>query len=143
MSASTYVIRPRPPFRALVISAVLSLLGALLLVLGLALSWHIVVAVLGGVLLSAGVALFIAAVVVMRRRVVVLTLDAQGYTVVGAGQDHKGTWKKVTRVTQNEAGDRLTIHESEQRTYLYFMTPDGELIEAVAKELRRRLRASR
>ena len=74
MAETTYTIQSRPPVRAFVIAAVGALLGALLLVLAIAQGWHLVVAILGGVLLAAGVALLIVAFMSMQRLAVHLTL---------------------------------------------------------------------
>lgn len=141
MSASSYLIPARPPFRALLIAAIAALVGAGLLVAALALNWHALIALLGGVLLAAGVALCSAAIAAMRRRVVRLTLDHEGYQITGPQQRHRGTWAKVRRVTINDSGDRLTIHHDTSRTYLVFPGRDETLIADICDDIRGRLRA--
>ncbi len=141
MPASRYLIRPRPPVRALAIAAVATLVGAVVLVLSVSLGWPVIVGVLAVLLLLGGAALAGAALWAMRRHVVALTLDEEGYHVAGAGQRHQGQWADVTRVAQNQAGDRLVIHQGQARTHLVFAGRDEQLIADVVEDIKARLRA--
>lgn len=143
MAETTYTIQSRPPVRAFVIAAVGALLGALLLVLAIAQGWHLVVAILGGVLLAAGVALLIVAFMSMQRLAVHLTLDDDGYRLVGPGDDHEGEWADVSKVTQSEDSVHVTIyHGSVRRTHLLFSRPDAE-IDRVLDDIKERLESRR
>lgn len=141
MPASRYLIRPRPPVRALAIAAAATVSGAALLVLSVSQRWPVIVAVFAVLLLVGGAALAGAALWAMRRHVVALTLDEDGYHVAGAGQQHRGLWADVTRVAQNQAGDRLVIHQGQARTHLVFAGKDEQLIADVVDDIKARLRA--
>lgn len=130
MPEQTFFLKPEPPLRAFAIAAVLSLLGGLLLVLALQNGWHAVIQVLFGLMLAAGIALFVAAVVAMARLGVRITLTDEGYRVTGTNQTHEGKWIDVSKVTQAVQGAHITIyHGNVRRTHLIF--PGGRAQEQV------------
>lgn len=143
MPERTFFLKPRPPLRAFAIAAVLSLLGALFLVLSLQLEWHVVVAVLAAVVLAIGITLFAVSLVAMARLGVRITLTDEGYHVSGTNQEHSGAWADVTKVTQAVDSAHVTIyHGNVRRTHLIF--PGGpaqeqmpEVVEAITERLRR------
>lgn len=143
MAETTYTIQSRPPVRAFAVAAVGALLGAFLLVLALVEGWHVVVAVLGGLLLAAGLALLIVAYLSMQRLAVHLSLDESGYRLVGPGGRHDGRWADVSKVTQSEDGTHVTIyHGPVRRTHLLFAR-DDDALAAVLNDIRARLQAAR
>lgn len=143
MPERTFFLKPRPPLRAFAIAAVLSLLGALFLVLSLQLEWHVVVAVLAAVVLAIGITLFAVSLVAMARLGVRITLTDEGYHVSGTNQEHSGAWADVTKVTQAVDSAHVTIyHGNVRRTHLIF--PGGpaqdqmpDVVEAITERLRR------
>ena len=142
MSVTTYTIQSRPPVRAFALAAVSALIGAIVIVVASALKWHWVVTVLGVLVLLAGVALLAVAFLAMKRMAVTLTLDDDGFSLIGGGTDHRGEWLDVNQVTQS--GDRLhvTIYQGPQdRTHLLFSRPDQ--IDAVLADMTERLKQSR
>ncbi len=144
MAESTHVIKPRPPVRAFVIAAVGSVVGAVLLVLGLGQDLPIAVPVAGGIVLASAVALLLGALLSMRRLAVTLTLDDDGYVLKGPGLEHAGQWSDVSKVTQTAEGSHVTIyHGSVRRTHLLFPGGDRQQIADVLNDVRARLDAYR
>lgn len=144
MAETTYLIQSRPPVRAFVIAALCALVGAGLLVLAVSQGWHLAVTIVGAILLACGVLLAAVAVAAMRRLRVYLTMDEDGYSLVGQGQEHVGEWLDVNQVTRSgEGGHVIIYHGPERRTHLYFSTTDPDQIDAVLDDLRDRLKASR
>lgn len=143
MPERTFFLKPRPPLRAFAIAAVLSLVGALFLVLALQLEWHVVVAVLAALVLAIGITLFAVSLVAMARLGVRITLTDEGYHVSGTNQEHSGAWADVTKVTQAVDSAHVTIyHGNVRRTHLIF--PGGpaqdqmpDVVEAITERLRR------
>lgn len=142
MADSSYVIKPRPPVRAFVIAAIASLVGAILLVIGLSQGLHVAVPVIGGVILVGAVALLTGAVLSMRRLAVTLTLGDDGYVLRGPGLEHSGQWSDVSKVTQSAEGSHVTIyHGVVRRTHLLFPGGDRQQIYDVLMDIRARLAA--
>lgn len=143
MPERTFFLKPRPPLRAFAIAAVLSLVGALFLVLALQLEWHVAVAVLAALVLAIGITLFAVSLVAMARLGVRITLTDEGYHVSGTNQEHSGAWADVTKVTQAVDSAHVTIyHGNVRRTHLIF--PGGpaqeqmpDVVEAITERLRR------
>ena len=129
--------------RAFAIAAILSLLGAVFLVLSLQNAWHAVVVVLAAVVLALGIALFAMALVSMARLGVRITLTDEGYHVSGTNQEHSGGWADVSKVTQAVHGAHVTIyHGNVRRTHLIF--PGGpaqdqmqDVVDAIMERLGR------
>lgn len=143
MPERTFFLKPRPPLRAFAIAAVMSLVGALLLVAALQSNWHIVVVVISAAILVLGVALFLASLVAMWRLGVRVTVDDDGYEVSGTNQTHSGKWADVTKITQAVEGAHITIyHGSVVRTHLIF--PGGpaqdqmqDVVDAIMERLKK------
>ncbi|MHA6523831.1 hypothetical protein [Tessaracoccus sp. G1721] len=144
MAESIHVIKPQPPVRAFVTAAVAALAGAVLLVAALSQGWHVVVVVIAGLLLAAGVGLMVMALVSMNRFAARFTLTDDGYSFVGPGVDHSGEWADVSKVTQSQEGSHVTIyHGAVRRTHLLFPGGDRAQIDAVLNDIRARLRAAK
>lgn len=144
MAETTYVIKPQPPVRAFVTAAVADLVGAVVLVVALSQGWHVAFAILGGLILVAGVALLVAAIVSINRFAARLTLTDEGYRLVGPGVDHAGEWADVSKVTQSQEGSHVTIyHGSVRRTHLLFPGGDRAQIDQVLADVRARLQAAK
>ncbi|MDO5678414.1 MAG: hypothetical protein Q4G35_13020 [Propionibacteriaceae bacterium] len=141
MAETTYLIQPRPPVRAFAIAAVATLLGAVLLVASLSSGWHVVVSLLFALLFVAGLALLVAAFMSMGRLAVQVTFTKDGYRVQGREVEGEGSWVDVTKVTQTQTGNRVTIHHGPERaTYLMFPGNDAAQVDAVVADLKERLR---
>ena len=141
MPATTYLIQPRPPVRAFAIAAVATLLGAILLVATLNSGWHLVIGLLAAVLMVGGIALLVAAFQSMNRLAVQVRFDEDGYRVSGREVEGEGQWLDVTKVTQTQSGDRVTIHHGAERaTYLMFPGKDSGQLGDVVKDIKERLR---
>ena len=144
MAPTTFLIPPRPPVRAFAIAAVLALVGAVLLVVSLSLSWPIFIAVIGAAVGVTGFALLALALLVMRRSTLVLTMNDDGYAVTGSGKALKGDWLEVNRVTQSRQGGEVTIyHRDNRRAHLVFPSDDSAQVAAVVADIRSRLNAAR
>lgn len=143
MSERTFFLKPRPPLRAFGIAALLSIAGAVLLVLALQNAWHVVVSILAGVLLVAGIALFVMALIAMDKLGVRITVNDEGYEISGTDQDHSGSWTDVTKVTQAVDAAHITIyHGNVRRTHLIFpggpaQAQMGEVVDAILERLGR------
>ena len=146
MAETTYTIASRPPVRAFLVAAVCSLLGAGAIVLaasgGWKLVWDVVLTILGVLLLIVGLALMGLAWWTMRRMSVTLTLDDTGFRLRGGEQLRRGEWLDVMQVTRSEDGSHVTIyHGPERRTHLLFDRTDQ--VDAVLDDMTRRLKRSR
>ena len=143
MSERTFFLKPRPPLRAFGIAAVLSVVGAGLLVAALQSGWHVAVSILAGVVLAAGIVLFFMALVAMDKLGVRITVDDEGYEISGTDQDHSGKWSDVTKVTQAVDTAHITIyHGNVRRTHLIFpggpaQQQMGEVVDAILERLGR------
>lgn len=140
MADTSYVIKPQPPVRAFAIAAVLSLLGAGLVVAALVLTWHWVAIAVGVVVLAAGLVLLAAGTFSMRAREVTLTLSEDGYELASIAGVESGHWRDVTRVTQTLDRRQITIFEGDDvRRHLLFAPgaarPDERLIADLAARL--------
>ncbi len=140
MQDTRYIITPRPPVRGLLTAAILSVLGAGLLVVSIALDWHAAVGVLGGVLLLVGIILMVIGFVSMRTRRSELLFTSSGYELNGPGGVQKGSWKGVSRVTQSTTSRRLTITNSKgRRTQLVFAPGAQAQFEQMLSDMVERL----
>ncbi|WP_040283620.1 hypothetical protein [Tessaracoccus massiliensis] len=141
MAETTYLIQARPPVRAFAIAAVATLLGAVVLVAALSSGWHVLVAILGGMVMAAGFVLFAAAFTTMGRNAVQVTFTEDGYRVEGREVNGEGHWGDVTKVTQTQSGNRVTIqHGPDRATYLMFPGNDPKQVDDVVLDIRERLR---
>ena len=111
----TYVLTGPQPIRASAISAVLDLVGAVLIVVGLEfqLTW---LTVIGIVLFAAGIALAVAAAVARRRLRVQVLLDTDDITIRTAGRSAAARWSDISGVTADKHAIYLARDDSEQPT---------------------------
>ena len=133
----TYTINPRPPLRAFVLAAVLSVIGALVIVVGGSTVWNI----LGGLVLVAGLGLLVMALISMRTMRVFVDLDDEGFHVHGPGIDKKKAWKDVTRVSLSQDETHLVFaHGEVERTHLFCPGgPGDEEFTALLEDITKRL----
>lgn len=141
MPERTFFLKPRPPLRAFLVAALCSLVGGILLLVGLQQGWPWLVNVLTAVVLVAGVGLFAAALVATARLGVRVVISDEGYRITGTHQSHEGEWADVTKVTQAVTGAHLTIyHGNVRRTHLIFPGgPAQSRMQDVADEIMARL----
>lgn len=111
--STRHVLSPRPPFRGYVISGLLSLAGAVLIVVASSQGWANAWIALFAVVLALGIALALTATWSMLRMRLYVDLDAKGYHIHGAGQNRSGTWDKVTRAALTETRSRLTLYHGQ------------------------------
>lgn len=137
----TYTIKPRPPVRAFVLAAALSVVGALVMVLGEALLWTI----LGGVLLGLGLVLLVVALISMRTMQVKVHLDDEGFHARGPNIDKRKAWSDVTKVALSQDETHLVFSHGEvERTHLFCPGGAGdEEFAAMITDITERLDASR
>lgn len=144
MSERIFFLKARPPMRAFIIAAVVSLLSAVIAVLALqnSITWLAIIAIL---VLAASIALFAIAVVTMSRLGVRIELDDEGYRITGTSQNHSGQWADVTKVTESLEGAHITIYHGEvRRTHVIFPGgPAQQQLPEVVEEILRRLETAR
>lgn len=144
MAATTFTIAPRVPFRAFLIAAVASIVGAVLMVLALINAWHIAVVVIAAIILVAGLLLLVVALVAQKTSAAELTLDDEGYTLTSRAGEQWGTWSEVTRITRATDTGQVNIHEGdEKRTRLEFHSVDRARIDEILDEMGARLDAAK
>ncbi|CAI9402419.1 hypothetical protein [Aestuariimicrobium sp. T2.26MG-19.2B] len=121
-----YVLRPRPAIRAFAVAAVLSVIGAVMVVGGQLASSTTWVTITGVVVLALAVALVALAWLASRTNAVTVQLDAEGYRVLapklsrGGGGDRHGRWSEVTKVGASEDGSHLVISHGEvERVHIW------------------------
>lgn len=115
-----YVLRPRPAMRAFVVAAALSVIGAVLVVVGQLAGPSTPVTVIGAVLLVAAVGLVLLAWIASRTNVVRVNLDDDGYRVLGPKANRTGRWTEVTKVGTSEDGSHLVISHGEvERVHIW------------------------
>ncbi len=102
-----FVLSAKPPVRALAIASAATLVGALLLVLSGVWGLPVAITVIGVVVLVAGVALLLSAVLLVARLRTTLTLGAEQITIVRGGDTVALPWSQVAGVSLR--GARLTL----------------------------------
>ena len=144
MPETRYVLTSRPPIRAFVISAVLSLVGALLLVATLMNAWHSVIGVLAGTLLVLGLVLAVLALLLWRTLATTVRLSPEGYVIEGRAKPQEGDWKDVVRVSQASDGRSVNIYDrAGQKRRLVFTNPSDPLIDDLLADIAARLDSHR
>ena len=108
-----HVMSPEPPIRGFIIAGVLSIVGAVLMIISIAKSWHEVVTIIFIAVLACGIALAVTAAWSMVHMKLYVDLDDKGYHIHGAGQDRRGTWDKVTKAALTESRSRLTLYHGQ------------------------------
>ena len=140
---ATYVVRPRPPVRAFVLAAVLSLIGAASITLAAAERWAQAWMWVSAVVLLAGVLLLVTALASMRRLRTYVDIDDEGWEVRAPGATRRGAWSDVTKVTITTDGSRLSMHhKGGARTHIVAPVPTEEM-QAMASDIAGRLDANR
>jgi hypothetical protein len=94
----TYVLKPRPPVRALAIASVLAVVGAVLIVLSNAAGHPAWVLIPEALLLAAAVALAVAALLATRRLTTTAGLDESGIELSRGGRTTTLAWSEITAV---------------------------------------------
>ena len=140
-----FVLALRPPVRALAITAVAALLGALLVVLSQVLELGLVPVIIGGALLFFAVSLgLISALLVARLRSTVL-LDAEAIRVVKGRRTRRVPWSAVDHVMLK--GPRLTLvtkpDQGEDVTVVNPRTPTDPTFLSLVAAVQGRLNADR
>lgn len=140
-----HVLSPAPPTRALLIAALGSVVGAVLIVLAAANGWSVVVTGVGVLILVLGLALLGLALWTVFRMRVRAELTPGGYTFrTPAGVRH-GTWADTVRVTASESGQRITLHARDESVQ-HVLSPVGSrspAMQRLVNDLTERLRSSR
>lgn len=139
MESSTYQLRPAPPVGAFLVASAASIIGALLVVLTSAQSWHWIVSVIGVLLIVAGLVLTGFGVWAVYRLRVRATFDATGYNITSQRGVVDGTWIDVQKVTLS--GPRLVIERRDGDTH-EVLTPLGDqdpLAERMLQDMTLRL----
>lgn len=140
-----HVLTPRPPFVGFAIAAVLSIAGAILIVVAASRGWSNGWIALFAVVLAFGIALALTATWSMFRMRLFVDLDAEGYHIHGAGQDRRGRWADVTKAALTETRSRLTLYHGQvKRTHI--VRPgvgDPKEMDDLAADVARRLDADR
>lgn len=114
-----YLLQARPPVRAFVIAAVVTLIGAIMVVVSLQNSWHVAFTVLFALLIVGGIGLALAGARSMKSHQVRVVFDDDGYQITGRDASRDGRWAEVTKVTQTDDGHHVTIyHGTVTRTHL-------------------------
>lgn len=140
MEDTQHLIKPRPPVRAFAIAAVLSIVGAILLVFGLRNSLGVVLVILGALFLLLGVVLALTGITAMLRQRVTITLTEEGYELNSRHGVFQGEWEAVTRITQSKDGKHFTIHEGDEvRRHLIFAPGATLEVDEFLKDLAERL----
>lgn len=142
MAASTHQVRQRPPLRALGLSAVLMLVGLVLVLMAELLDSNAPLLVLGFVVIALGLVLFGISVWVVRTMRIHVVLDEDGYVIQGRDATEAGKWADVGRVTRGN--DRITLyHKDGTRVQLRVSHGDGSDLDALGDDISRRLDANR
>lgn len=140
-----HVLKPRPPFTGYAVAAVMSIAGAVLIVVAAARDWSNGWIALFAVVLALGIALALTATWSMFRMRLYVDLDARGYHIHGAGQDRSGTWADVTRAALTESRSRLTLYHGQVRR-THIVRPgvgDPAEMDRMAADIAHRLDADR
>lgn len=105
--SETFVLRQRPPLRALLISSIGALVAAVLLVVGAALSWPAAAIALSAVLLVFSILFGVLALFVTRGLDTSVRVDEEGYAISRPRHRAEGRWSDVDRVSME--GLKLTL----------------------------------
>lgn len=139
-----YTLKPRPPLRAFVVAAALSLVAAVVIVVGAdrLLGW---VTGIGIFVAALALALLLLAVGSMRTMRVHVDVDDEGYAISGPNIDKRGRWVDVTKLALADEGARLVFHHGPiERTHLWSpMGGNDPSMAALVQDVTKRLDASR
>ncbi len=142
---TSYTLKPRLPMRAFVLAALLSILGAGLVVVAASQNWAGWAVGIGIFIIALGVCAVLLAVGSLRTNRVQIDLDEQGYHIHGAGLDKRGQWRTVTKASVADDGGRLILSHGEvSRTHIWCpMGGTDPQMQALIVEVADRLDASR
>lgn len=142
MGATTHVMRPRPPIRALGIAAVLALLGMGAFALPYFFDWSEGLRIVGLVLLALGVALAVTGFTAVRRLSATVVLDEQGFRMETPTGSQAGEWGDIVKVTRSTG--RITLHKRDG-SQVAMVVPRGGSgdLDELGVDIARRLNADR
>ncbi|GAA2093129.1 hypothetical protein GCM10009841_02580 [Microlunatus panaciterrae] len=103
----TFVLRQRPPLRALLVSSVVAVLAAVLIVMQLVTGWTALLVPVGIGLLVLSVGWAALALYSTRRLRYRVELDADGYRISSPGHQSAAQWKDIAEVTAQST--RVTL----------------------------------
>lgn len=141
-----FFLQARPPVRAYVISAVSSLLGAVLVVAALSLRWPAVIVVLAIILMIFGLGLSTAALFAKSRYETTILIERDTVTLINGRRRRVLNWTEVADVSVQ--GQHLIFSpnvESGRREIVLFdpRRTSNRLFEDLVEALRHRLDVSR
>lgn len=142
MAATTHQVRQRPALRALALSALLMLVGLVLVLMAELLDRNLLLTVGGLLALVLGAGLFGASWWVARAARMQVVLDEDGYAIQGRDSAQSRRWADVRRVTS--ASGRLTLFLADG-TRVLLAVPRGRRddFDALGADIARRLDQSR
>ncbi len=142
VAASMHQVRQRPHVRALGLSAVIMLVGVVVVLMAQLLEANLPLLVVGLVVIGLGFALLGAAVWVARAARVHVVLDEEGYVLQGRDLTETGKWSDVGRVTRGN--DRITLHHKDgTRVQLLVARSASADLDALGADIAQRLDANR
>ena len=142
MPATTHRVRQRPPLRALGLSAILMLVGVVVVLMAQLLEENLPLLVIGLVVIALGFALFGVSTWVARAMRVHVILDEDGYVLQGRDTTESGRWSDVGRVTRGS--NRMTRHRKDgTRVQLVVARGAHADLDALGADIARRLDANR
>ena len=139
-STSYYPLRPKVPVRALVLAAVLVVVGVFLLILQLpmtSVNWQFIVAL---ALLVLGLALVVASLAFVTSGTQHVVLSSSGFEVTAPNYHRSAPWAEVTSVRATPDNTRLVIAVG-QVTRIYIQSPGGKTrrMAQLINDIQRRL----
>ncbi len=142
MASTTHQVRQRPSLRALVLAALLGLVGIVLLLMANLLDRQFTLTALGVAGLAIGLSLFAAALLLARSMRVEILLDDAGYRLTGPVRADGGTWSDVTQVTRGAS--RITLHRRDGTRLQLLVARGGRAdLDALGRDIASRLDADR
>lgn len=131
--------------RAFVVAAAASVLGAALVVGGQLASKNVALTIIGAVLLLFGLLLVALAWFSSRTNIVRVTLDEDGYHVLGPRADRAGRWSEVTKVGVSDDSSHLVISHGEvERVHIWSpLGGDDPQMQGLQAEIVERLDSNR
>lgn len=129
------------PVRAFGNSAVLIALGALLLALSSAFSWHVAVTVIAIILLVLGAILLTLALLVTFRGRVRVSVDDEGYRLQSLGRTQERRWTEISRATITDDELRLYPRDEEHPDRVPLLDPARRPeLDRLAEDVTERMR---
>lgn len=140
-----HVLSAPPPTRAFAIAAVVTVVGAVFVVLSRAQGWPAAMLVLAVVVTVLGVGLFAAGAYAMTRMRIRGELDAAGYHFRSPDGDSTGDWIDISKVTASESGHRITLvgRDGSKQDVLFPVGNEAPDMERLVDDITTRLVESR